>query len=212
MGFLKRIFGKGNDNDTKRVEDTVTKIKEGAINKIYPILKPGDWVGIKYGAINQTLLGTEDNPELVVGYGYDGPNDFIFLTHDMLEGKSVEQVYEEAVNNLDAFDAPFKEVVPGKVIIADGADFCSEKILNKSFMLELHKRLNAKELLVSIPRRRNMMVTSRQAEPTILNQFLGVHTQTWGDDSYGNAPIINSLFVVIDGEIDGVIRLDNTGE
>jgi len=209
MGFLKRIFGTGGDSDTKRVADTVSKIESGEVNKIYPILKPGDWVGIKYGVIKQTLLGTEENPELVIGYGYDEPNDFIFMTHDMLQDKTVEQVYQEATKNLEEFDAPLNEVVPEKVIISDGADFCSEKILNKTFMLELHKRLNAKELLVSIPRRRNMMVTSRQAEPAILNQFMSVHTDTWADDYYGNAPIINSLFVVIDGEINGVIRLDN---
>ncbi len=212
MSFLKRIFGKGNDNDTRNVEADVSKIGSGEINKLYPVLKPGDWVGIKYGSVYQTLLGTADNPELVIGYGYDAPNNFIFLTHDMLEGKTLEQVYEQAASNLDAFEAPLNEVVPGKVVIASGADFCSEKILNKKFMLGLHERLNAKELLVSIPRRGNMMVTSRQAEPAILNQFLGVHTRTWGDDSYGNAQIINCLFVVIDGEIDGIIRLDNAEE
>lgn len=38
---------------------------------------------------------------------------------------------------------------------------------------------------------------------------MSVHSDTWSDDSYGNAPIINSLFVVVDGEINGVIRLDN---
>jgi hypothetical protein len=209
MGFLKRIFGTGDKKDTKRVEDTYSKIESGEIKKIYPILKPGDWVGIKYGAIYQTLLGTDENPELVIGYGYDGPNDFIFMTHDMLQGKTVEEVYKESTVNLEEFDTPINEVVPGKVIISSGADFCSEKILNKAFMLNLHKKLDANELLVSIPRRRNMMVTSRQAEPEILNQYMSVHSDTWSDDSYGNAPIINSLFVVVDGEINGVIRLDN---
>ena len=209
MGFLKRIFGSGDDNDTKRISDTVSKIESGEVNKIYPILKPGDWEGIKYGAINQILLGTEDNPELVIGYGYDGPNDFIFMTYDMLQNKTVEQIYQEAIKNLEEFEAPLNEVVPEKVIISDGADFCSENILNKTFMLDLHKRLNAKELLVSIPRRKNMMVASRQAEPEILNQFLSVHSETWDDDSYGNAPIINLFFVVIDGEINGVLRLEN---
>ncbi|HMZ94800.1 MAG TPA: DUF1444 family protein [Bacteroidia bacterium] len=209
MGFFKRIFGAGDDSDTKRVADTVSKIESGEVNKIYPILKPGDWVGIKYGAIKQTLLGTDDSPELVIGYGYDGPNDFIFITHDMLQDKTVELVYQEATKNLAEYDTPIKEVVAGKVVICDGADFCSEKILNTAFMLDLHKRLDAKELLVSIPRRRNMMVTSRQAEPAILNQFMNVHLSTWDDDSYGNAPIINLLFVVVNGEINGVIRLDN---
>ncbi|WP_439581133.1 hypothetical protein [Dyadobacter bucti] len=211
MTFLKRIFGSGKDSDTQCVEETVSKINSGEVNKIYPILKPGDWVGIRYGAIKQTILGTEDNPELVIGYGYDGPNNFIFLTHDMLQDKTIQQVFQEAIINLDAFDAPLNEVVLNKVIVSDGADFCSEKILSKTFMLDLHKRLNAKELLVSIPRRRNMMVTSRQAEPDILNKFMSVHSNTWKNDSYGTAPITNTLFVIGDGEINGIIRL-NTEE
>src|ERR1022692_1845884 len=111
MGLLKRIFGSGDDSDAKRLEETVSKIKSGEVNKIFPILKPGDWVGIKYGAIYQTILGTDDNPELVIGYGYDGPGDIVFLTHDMLENKTIQQVFQEATNNLEAFDAPINEVV-----------------------------------------------------------------------------------------------------
>jgi hypothetical protein len=208
MGFFKRIFGSGDEKETKRAEESVEKIATGEVDKIYPILKPGDWVGLKYGAIKQVLIGTEESPELVIGYGYDAPGNFVFLTHDMLKDKTTAGVFEEAIRNLEAFNVPVEEVLDGKMITCAGADFSSEKILCKEFMLGLHKRLGAAELLVSIPRRTTMLVTSRQNDKELLNKFIYLHSHTWHDDSFGNAPIANLLFVVIDGEINGVIRLE----
>ena len=77
-------------------------------------------------------------------------------------------------------------------------------------MLKAHQLLNATEILVSIPRRRCMMVMPKQADRDLINMFLALHADAWGDDSYGNAPIINSLFVLVDGEINGIIPLDNS--
>lgn len=38
----------------------------------FPVLKPGDWVGIAHGSVHQTLLGEPDKPELVIGFGMEG--------------------------------------------------------------------------------------------------------------------------------------------
>lgn len=210
MGLLKLIFGKTTEKNKKVIDNEINKIKSGEINKIYPILKPGNWVGLKYGVIRKTLLGTTENPELVIGYGYDAPENFVFLKQDDLKDKSANEILEEAHKNLDEFEVDLNEVVPGKVIIIDGKDFCSEKILSKKFMLEIHKKLNSDKLLVSIPRRRNMMVTSGQNNKEIMSQFLKVHNNTWDDDTYGNAPIINALFEVVNGSINGVIDFRET--
>ena len=110
---------------------------------------------------------------------------------------------------MDEFKVDFNEVIPNKVVVVDGYDFCSEKILSKPFRLKLHEILGTKKLLVSLPRRRNLMATSAQDDKDIMNKFLTIHQNTINDDSYGNAPIISSLFTVEDGEITGVIDLDN---
>lgn len=207
MGFLKQIFGKGDEKRAKQVEKQYEAIQSGEIDKIYPILKPGDWVGIKYGAIKTTLFGTPEDPQLVIGYGYDGPHDFIFLNQSDLASKSADEILEEAQKNIDDYEVEFNEVVPGKVVIVSGYDFCSEKILSESFRLELQRKLNSNKLLVSIPRRRNLMATSAQDDEEIMNQFMNVHMKTWNDDSYGNAPIIDALFVIEDGLITGAMAL-----
>ncbi len=210
MGLFKRIFGKGDSESDKRLESDVEKIQTGQVNKIYPILKPGDWVGIKAGALRQTLFGTQEQPELVVAFGYDAPSNFVFLMPKDIEGKDPNQILKEAYQNLEEIVSEFEisETLNRKVLTASGHDFSSEKILCKSHMLKAHQLLNAKELLVSIPRRRCMMVTSRQADKEILSTFVNLHNHAWEDDSYGNAPILNALFVVIDGQIDGIIPLN----
>ncbi|MBC7865644.1 MAG: hypothetical protein IAF38_21900 [Bacteroidia bacterium] len=209
MGFLKRIFGKGNEQSEKNVEKEIGQIQSGEINKIYPILKPGDWIGIKAGCLKQTLLGTKEEPQLVVGFGYDAPTNFIFLTQGDLKGKKPEEILNEAYKNLEDFPSEFEisETEHGKFLTASGKDFSSEKILCKSHMLKAHELLKSNELLVSIPRRRCMMVISKTNDKEAYNTFVYLHNHAWEDDSYGNAPILNALFVVIDGEIDGIIPL-----
>lgn len=209
MNFFKKIFGSANPVSDKQAETEIEQILSGEINLVYPILKPGDWAGIGAGAIRQTMLGTPENPELVIAFGYDAPANFIFLTHaDFTAGEAEEKV-GQAFANLDNYEQDFEvsTALDGKVLLASGKDFSSEKILCKSHMLKAHGLLGAKELLVSIPRRRCMMIISRAAEQGLINTFVGLHKDAWEDGSYGNAPIYNGLFVVIDGQIDGVIPL-----
>ena len=211
MGLFKRIFGKGDSESDKRVESDINKIKTGQVDKIYPILKPGDWVGIQAGALKLTIIGTKEQPELVVAFGYNAPNNFVFLMPKDVEGKDLNQILKQAYDNLEGIVSDFEisEALNKQVLTASGQDFSSEKILCRYHMMKAHELLNAKELLVSIPRRRCMMVISRQADKELLNTFVQLHNNVWEDSSYGNAPILNALFVVIDGQIDGIIPLDN---
>lgn len=210
MGLFKRIFGKGDKASDERIEKEVADIKQGKIDKIYPILKPGDWVGIRAGCLKQTLFGTPENPELVVAFGYDAPTNFIFLMPDDLKGKDPNAVLQEAYANLEAFESPFEvsTAMDQKILTASGKDFSAEKILDPVHMRKAHEILGAEELLVSIPRRTCMMIADRNSDKETLNQFVYLHNHAWNDDSYGNAPIFNAMFVMKNGEIDGFIPLD----
>ena len=102
MSFLKKIFGENKSDKKKefevitdpvrnqKIESDLQAIKVGDVYKIYPILKPGDWIGIKAGALRQTIIGDKENPKLVVGFGYDAPNNFVFLKYsDVREAKLI---------------------------------------------------------------------------------------------------------------------------
>ncbi len=210
MGEFKSVFGESNSESDKRVEEDVKQIKSGQITGIYPILKPGDWVGIKAGALKQTLFGTQENPDLVIAFGYDAPSNFVFLTPKDIEGRDPKVILEEAYNNLENINQEFEisSVPNGKILFASGNDFSSEKILCRNHMLKAHELLESEELFVSIPRRRCMMITSKNADREVLGTFIGLHKNVWEDDSYGNAPILDVLFVVVKGEIDGIIPLN----
>ncbi len=210
MSLFKRIFGNGNKESDKQLNKEIEQIKSGEISKIYPILKPGNWVGIEAGAIKQTLIGTQEEPQLVVGFGYDTPTNFVFLMPKDLEGKDPNEILNDAYRNLEEVQSPIdiSEKLGGKVLTASGNDFSAEKILSKTHMMKAHELLKSDELFVSIPRRRCMMITSKSVDKETLNIFAALHKNAWEDDSYGNAQIMNALFVVINGKIDGLISLD----
>ncbi|ADV50450.1 hypothetical protein I2486_15725 [Cellulophaga sp. E16_2] len=199
----------GSKNTNEEIEKIVKQTESGQ-HKIYPILKPGDWVGLKAGAIKSTLIGDEDSPKVVVGFGYDTPDNFIFLTHKHLETLDANKVLEEAFQNLEDYVTEFKfsEALENKVLTSSGLDFSSERILSPNHMLKAHQMLNSEELLVTIPRRTCMMVISRDAGEKLLSSFVHLHQNAWEDDSYGNAPIANMLFVIKEGSIVGTIPLD----
>ncbi|RCW92472.1 DUF1444 family protein [Winogradskyella arenosi] len=196
----------------EKTPEEIAKIVEQTENsdqKIYPILKPGDWVGLKAGALSSTLIPSENGAEVVIGYGMDTPDNFVFLTQQHLETMDAKQITQEAFTNLEAYNTDFEFVkaLNNKALASSGNDFSSERILSKSHMLKAHAMLEAEELLVSIPRRTCMMVISKIADEDTVNKFVYLHNHTWNDDSFGNAPIINALFVVKEGAIVGHIPL-----
>ncbi|MBY0537690.1 MAG: hypothetical protein K2P88_17670 [Chitinophagaceae bacterium] len=220
MSFLKKLFGSNKSTPDPELTPITDKAQNAGINadiesvksgklKVYPILKPGDWIGIKAGAICQVLVGNAENPLLVIGFGYDAPQNFVFLNGtDFNTNEEIQVAISGAYQNLAAYEVALNEVVPGKVCIIDGKDFCAEKILDKPFMRALQNKLGGDHLMVSIPRRRGMMVTNSFDEEEIRAIFLDVHAKTWNDPSYGNAPIINAVFKLVNGEIELVKPLN----
>ncbi|EGV43217.1 hypothetical protein BZARG_1073 [Bizionia argentinensis JUB59] len=197
----------------EKSKEEIDKIKEQTKNtnqKIYPILKPGNWVGLKAGALSSNLIGSDIDAKVVIGYGMDTPDNFVFLTNSHLETMDGPQILKVAYENLENFETEFEFSVAlqNKVLTSSGYDFSSERILSKTHMMKAHTMLKADELLVSIPRRSCMMVIPKDIESELLNLFIQLHNDAWYDDSYGNAPIANILFVVKDGRITGHIALD----
>lgn len=177
--------------------------------KIFPILKPGDWNGLKYSA-HRIILGDQNNPQLVIAYGYNLPGSFSFLTVKDLESKSLEEIHEEAKNNINERQVSIEKSdrLPDPILLASGDDFSAEKLLSKSFLLEAQNQLEAEELLISIPRRRCMMIGNRKSSEETLTMFTQLHLVAWNEDNYGNAQIFNGLFIAKDGEVQGVIPLN----
>lgn len=181
--------------------------KENA--KIYPILKPGNWNGLEFSA-HRVLLGEEKNPLLVVAYGYNLSQSLSFLTINDLEQKSLKEIHQEAWKNIDEHEVKIEisNKLPEPILLASGDDFSAEKLLSKSFLLKAQELLNSDELLISIPRRRCMMIAPKNASEETLEKFTFLHSLAWKEDNYGNAPIFNGLFIIKDGAIQNVIPIE----
>lgn len=205
MGLFSRIIGKGNQMSDQKAEKELEQIKAGEITAIYPILKPGDWVGIEAGALKQTLIGTQEEPLVVVGFGYDTPSNFVFLMPKDIKGKDSKKMVHDAYENLESITIEFETLLDGKILTSSGHDFSSEKILCEEHMMKAHELLQSNELYVSIPRRKCMMITSRKADKELFDTFYSLHNKMWEDDSFGNAPIFKGLFVIVNGEINSVL-------
>lgn len=177
----------------------------------FPILKPGDWLGLEHDAVSQILVGEPEAPEVVIGFGMDTPEHFLFLMHSDEEKINLQNTVKNAYINLDAMEVEFtlSDALDNQVIIASGKPFSSEAILSKKHMLRAHEILKAKQLIVSIPRRTGLMAVSHDAPKEILDKFMYLHSLAWNDASYGNAPIVNSLFVLEAGELVGVIPFES---
>ncbi|WP_434036216.1 DUF1444 family protein [Formosa sp. 4Alg 33] len=203
----------GKEKSPEEIDEIVEQTKNSD-QKIYPILKPGNWVGLRAGALNSNLIQTEAGPKVVIAYGMDTPDNFVFLTQQHLETMDAKEITNEAFRNLGNYETEFtySEVLQNKVLTSSGNDFSSERILNEAHMLKAHAMLEADELFVSVPRRTCMMVISRDADEDLLGAFLNLHKDAWEDDSYGNAPIANILFTMKEGHITGHIALDNLSE
>jgi len=200
----------GKEKSPEEIEKIIEQTKNSD-QKIYPILKPGDWVGLKAGALSSNLINTEAGPKVVIAYGIDTLDNFVFLTKQHLETMDSKYITNEAFRNLGNYETEFtySEVLQNKVLTSSGNDFSSERILNEAHMLKAHAMLEADELFVSVPRRSCMMVISRNAKEKLLGAFLSLHKDAWEDDSYGNAPIANILFTMKAGRITGHIALDS---
>lgn len=198
----------GKEKSQEELEKIIAQTKQSD-QKIYPILKPGHWVGLKAGALNSNLINSENGPKVVIGYGIDTPDNFVFLTKKHLETMDGQQITQQAFQNLENYETVFEysETFDNKVVTSSGNDFSSERILSVSHMLKAHEMLQADELLVSLARRTCMMAISRDADQELLNKFVYLHEYTWNDDSFGNAEISDILFIVKEGRITGHIPL-----
>lgn len=198
----------GKEKSQEELEKIIEQTKQSD-QKIYPILKPGHWVGLKAGALNSNLINSENGPKVVIGYGIDTPDNFVFLTKKHLETMDGQQITRQAFQNLENYETIFEysETFDNKVVTSSGNDFSSERILSVSHMLKAHEMLQADELLVSLARRTCMMAISRDADQELLNKFVYLHEYTWNDDSFGNAEISDILFIVKEGRITGHIPL-----
>ena len=84
----------------------------------------------------------------------------------------------------------------------------SEKILSKKHMQEAHDMLNAKEIMVSIPRRGLIFVCSKDIPGEDYDYFLNLHASIVLQENKDQELLCEDVFIVENGEISGVLNIN----
>lgn len=181
--------------------DVRRAIAPGTEHQIYPILKAWDWPAKEFSAY-EPFEGRDKPPVPLVAYGYDTGDHYTFVGKADLANRSLAEIKREALANIEKYPVAW-EPITSHVLTASGKDFSGEKILSKQFLIEAQRRLNAKRILVGVPRRTVIYAVDGGAPQDVLDEFYRVFRHTYEDDSFGNAPITNLLFEYRDGDLVG---------
>jgi len=224
MNFFKRLFGqkpkpaapdkdnagwKDTSNNSEVAPEKIATIKASMQGPLYPILKPGSWVALEHAVWNP-LIGSREEPKVVIAYGYDAGEQFTFLTKMKAGERDYSEIHKEAIGNLGSYPhkLSISDISGGQVVTASGTDFSAEKFMDTSFMKAVSEKLGTKSLWISIPRRSCIMIGPSESIEEYQHAFIRLHLHAWQDASYGNAPIVNGIFVTKDGAFEGFIDLE----
>ncbi|CZF82793.1 hypothetical protein GCE9029_03444 [Grimontia celer] len=171
----------------------------------YPLIKPGDWVGIGASSVYQVLIGTEEAPKLVVAYAADTEENYFFLNWD--SDLDVEKAASNAFKNINSLKVEYfyPNGFENQVLTAKPDAFVSETILSENQMNRIHRELGKEEIIVSIPTRTTLSAVAFDSSDEIFAKFAGVHVDAWNEER--NARISPYLFILKNGKIVNYLNL-----
>jgi uncharacterized protein YtpQ (UPF0354 family) len=172
---------------------------------VFPLLKASDYPH-KQLCIFQNYNGIDKSPVPLVAFCHDKPGGYQLITKQAAEknGWTMEGLREMAQKSIDAYPCRW-ERYRGFLLTASGKDFSAEKLLCKDFLLEAHKLLRAKKILVAAPRRTILYAASNNLQGESLELFKTIVAETLADDSFGNQKISPLIFRFEDGEPAGAL-------
>jgi uncharacterized protein YtpQ (UPF0354 family) len=190
---------------TEPPNDVLRAIAPGTTHQIYPILKAWDWPAKEF-SVSEPFAGTDKPPVPLIAYGYETDDHYIFVGKADLASRSLAEIKREALANIEKYPVAW-QAITSHVLTASGKDFSAEKILSMEFLIEAQHRLNAKSILVGIPRRTVIYAADGGAPKDALEMFYRVFRHTYEDDSFG-APITNLLFEYRNGALIGAKAIE----
>lgn len=185
-------------------QQELKQITESDNHKIYPVLRNKDWTGIEHGALYMPLIGTFENPKIVIAVAYDMPNNLIFVPYKSgSHYEELNEIYDEAQKNLEELDVPYEvsEYNGHFEVSASGHEFSSELILHKPFIQELHTVLKSNEILVAIPRRGYFKAIASNTSINLYNTFIDEYEFIFNNHTIQKPQITNGVFVIENGKI-----------
>ncbi len=203
---MKRVLPSGarveaTADERAQMEHSLDELKAPGARVVYPVLTAYDWSAKPY-AVFKHFLDKDKPPVPLIAYGYNTSQSYVFVTKDELGARTLDSLHEEAMANLERVAIAW-EPIDDNTLTASGHDFSAEKTLCPDFVIAAEKKLRAKSVLISTPRRRVAYAFNAAAPKEKRDLFFAVVAHTLADDSFGNALITNLVF---EYEGDKVVR------
>ncbi|WP_271785180.1 hypothetical protein [Aquimarina algiphila] len=220
MNFFSKLFGKKNTQEEKKIRSnrdsisteskTITQKEED--HELYPFLSQMDYEGLIPNNFIVPFLDhyNSDEPKVVISYVTSTQDDLWMLDSNDQTEEQFRLIMDTAQINIEKLELKYatQKVFDHKVIGFQRHTFTCEKILDQNFMIHIQKELNADSILVSIPRRSKMLICDQGAEETIKSKFMNFHYATYLSDEEDIEQICEDIFVIKNGEIEGVLYMN----
>ncbi len=222
MNFLNRLFGesdsKNNNPDktqqNKKKETTSYRIDlEEAGVDFYPFFSQFSSNEISANNLVDIFHYDQDeNPKIVTTYVTQDDEGVSMVNSEDMEDGLFEAFGKAALKCLDKSEIKFEfhPEYKNKILVSQGSLFTCEAILSKKHMLKAHALLNSETIQVAIPRRGMMMICSDDASQEQKKDFMNLHMYFWIKDDEGPEPLCDDIFILKNGEIDGILYLNQS--
>lgn len=202
MRFFNRLFKK----QTPLLQDVLPGDKQS--RPVYPVIKHGQWKTLPYAKF-YPFVETAGSTELAIAFAQAGEEKFFYITDEDLHDPLVKENFQKWQQNIDEypFEIELSAELDNRVVFASGEDHSSEKILSAAFLGKVAEILGTDSLLISIPRRRNLMITSYHENFQLLETFFHLHFQAWREEDYGNEPITEMVFIASPSQLEYAVPL-----
>lgn len=202
MGLFKRLFGK-----QAQPAPEIREIEKDKV-AVYPMIKSAEWKGT-LRVKHLPFVTLEGHLDLAIVFAQDAGDRFMYVTEEDLQDPAVKANFDQWQANIGnyPFEIEISERLDNRVIFASGEDHSSEKILSKEFLEQACKTLNTDKLIISVPRRRCLMITSYYEEFALLESFFHLHFIAWREEDYGNEVITEMVFVADRNKVEYAVPL-----
>ncbi|WP_214071287.1 DUF1444 family protein [Mucilaginibacter sp. dw_454] len=189
MGFFDKLFKKNEP------EHPVQEIDKAAV-PVYPMIKMGEWQGMSL-AKSLPFVMNGDQLDLAIVFAQDAGDRFQYILETDLQQPDIAENFNRWQHNINEYpyEIELGDTLQNRVIFASGEDHASEKILSAAFLSDACQTLNTDKLVISIPRRRCLMITRYDEDFELLETFFRLHFIAWREEDYGNEPITEMVFI-----------------
>jgi uncharacterized protein YtpQ (UPF0354 family) len=172
---------------------------------IFPLLKAHDW-NARNLCVFQNYNGVDKPPMPLIAFCHNRVDSYQLITKQAAgrNGWTAADLRRKAQKNIDAYPCRW-EPFRGFMLTASGKDFSSEKLLCKEFLLEAHRLLDAKRILVAAPRRTVLYAAANDLKDESLELFKTIVAETLADDSFGHRKISPLIFRFEGGDLIGAL-------